>query len=339
MNSRVLLAFLCIASFSTGCIIVDDDHPNHPNPPRNPGDVTFIWTLDGLRCDEARDVYGVNIRIPGEALHNDGEYACSTAGVDGITLHDFAPGSYSFEIEAVDFRGVVLFAGSGTFVIDGDRRVNIDLAPVGNPTSYAYLSWTLPGGMSCAQAGVALVEIIIPELGPTEVPCQEGQIQPGKKTPALSPGTHNISFTALASDGAPLYYYRGQIVTEAFRPRSFDFQLVDGGASIAWRFSDGSITFDCGQGGTSATMQVRVDFQDTVTGEWLYEAAGGDWHPCSTKPIIYRHLPPGTYKLALYAKTAGGVEYFSNPSIPNLRIDANVYPTANQALEVVLYRR
>ena len=44
---------------------------------------TFLWTFTGLRCDEARDVYGVNITIPGEALLNDGKYACSTAGVDG----------------------------------------------------------------------------------------------------------------------------------------------------------------------------------------------------------------------------------------------------------------
>ncbi len=99
MNSRLLLAFLCAR-----LVVHRLHHPRRRlhncggNPPwPSPATSTFLWIFDGLRCDEARDVYGVNITIPGEALLNDGRYACSTNGADGITLHDFAPGTYSFQ--------------------------------------------------------------------------------------------------------------------------------------------------------------------------------------------------------------------------------------------------
>src|SRR5262245_6031702 len=118
MSSRLLLAFFCIASLSTGCIVTNND---------DPGDVTFLWTFSGLRCDQARDIQGVNITIPGETLANNGRFACSTAGMDGITLHDFAPGGYSFTLQAVDFQNQILFEAQGTFTIDGNRTVQIDL--------------------------------------------------------------------------------------------------------------------------------------------------------------------------------------------------------------------
>src|SRR5688500_11093122 len=93
MSLRLLFAVFCIASLSTGCVVKGSD----------PGDVTFLWTFGGLRCDQARDVAGVNISIPGESLVNNGRFACNTAGADGITLHDFAPGTYTFNLQAVNF--------------------------------------------------------------------------------------------------------------------------------------------------------------------------------------------------------------------------------------------
>jgi hypothetical protein len=338
MNSRVLFAFLCVASLSTGCIVVDDGCTSCNGPPAQPGNATFIWTFAGARCDQARDVYGVNISIPGEALLNNGEYACSTAGVDGITLNGFVPGTYNFNLQAVDFRGVVLYEGSGTFVINGDARVNIDLTPTSTPTSYAYLNWGFPGGLSCGQAGVSSVEIILDNLVATTFPCVEGQKTPGLKTPYLAPGDHNISVTALDSGNRPLYYFDGRLTTQAFNPISASYRLTDGGASISWKFSDGSVNFDCAQIDSSGNLAVGVNFQDTVTGEWVYGTAG-DFHPCSTKPIVYRHLRPGNYKISLYARTANNVEYRSNPSIAPLQVRGDEYPGPNAALEVVMYRQ
>ncbi|MDY7228488.1 hypothetical protein [Hyalangium rubrum] len=335
MNSRLLLAFLCVASLSTGCIIVDDDHP-----PARRGDVTFMWTFAGLRCDGARDVYGVNIQIPGESLHNGGQYGCNTNNVDGIVLHDFVPGTYNFQIQAVDYRNVVIFEGSGSFVINGDARVNIDMVPVGNSnnSSYAYLTWTLPGNKLCNQAGITTVEITLDDLPPENFPCFRGQELPGLQTPYLAPGEHYIDFIAKDSTGRPLYYFRGSLSTQAYNPVSANYHLTSGGAAISWRFSDGSVTYDCLQADGSPGFRVGLNFRDVFTNELVY-GEEGDWQVCSSKPITYSFLRPGTYKVILIATTSNGIQYRSNPNIPNLVVQADQFPGPNQALEVTLFRQ
>jgi hypothetical protein len=331
MNSRLLLAFLCLVSVSTGCVIVDDG-------PRAPGDVSFLWTFNGLRCDQARDVYGVNISIPGEALLNNGKYACSTAGVDGITLHDFAPGSYSFNLQAVNFQNQIVFEASGTFIIDGSKTVMVDLAPVGNPTSHAYLTWSFPGNMSCAQAGVASVDIVLGDSAPRNFDCAVGQTAQGLQTPNLPPDTYFIEFIARDASGRPLYYINGDLVTQAYNPVSAHYNLYAvGGASISWRFSDGAVTFDCNALAPNGNLQVGLNFQDVNTGLWVYGALG-DWHNCIDKPIVYSYLKPGTYKVSLYAKTNNNVEYRASPNV-NILVQAHNFPGPGSALEVTMYRQ
>jgi hypothetical protein len=329
MNSRLLLAFLCLASFSTACVVVDDDDRR-----ASPGDVSFLWTFQGLRCDQARDVFGVNVEIPGESLHNGGRFACNTGGVDGITLHDFRPGKYPFVLRAVDVRNVVIYEAQGTFRIDGNATVRADLMGQGDPASYALLSWTFPGNAGCGQAGVASVDVILDDREPANFPCGEGQHSPGLQTPDLDPGSHYIEFIARAYDGTPLYYYNGELVTEAYNPVSSSYNLYAvGGASISWRFSDGSVTRDC----PSSTMEVGINFQDTATGKWVYGAMG-DWQPCSAKPITYSFLPPGTYKVSLYAKN-GNTEYRSNSNMAPILVRAHQFPGPGDALEVTLFRQ
>lgn len=336
MNSRVLLAFLCVASLATGCIIHDDDCfdcGSNPPPPAQPGNVSFLWTFAGARCDQARDVYGVNITIPGEQLLNNGKYACSTGGVDGITLHDFVPGTYSYTLQAVNFNNQIIFEASGTFTINGNQRVMVDLVPTGAPASYANLNWRFPGNASCSQAGVASVDVTIDDQSKT-FDCALGQTVQGVQSPYLAPGPHFIEFIARASNGQPLYYFNGDLVTQAYNSISATYDLYAvGGVAISWKFSDGSVTFDCNAVDPGNTMQVGVNFQDTTTGQWVYGAIG-DWHLCSSKPILYSFLKPGTYKVSLYAKTANNVEYRSNPNIPSILVRAHEVPST--ALEVTM---
>lgn len=341
MNARLLLAFLCIATLANGCIIVDDGcHNCNPPPqpkPAQPGDVTFLWTFGGARCDQAREVYGVNITIPGEQLMNNGKYACSTAGVDGITLHDFLPGTYSYTLQGVNYSNQIIFEAHGTFVIDGDRRVMVDLTPTGDPASYANLNWTFPGNMSCGQAGVAKVDVTIDDQSKT-FDCAQGQTAQGVQSPYLAPGPHFIEFIARTASGQPLYYFNGELVTQAYNPISATYNLYAvGGASISWKFSDGSVTFDCNALDPSGNMQVGVNFQDTNTGQWVYGALG-DWHKCGTKPIVYSFLRPGTYKVSLFAKAPSGDEYKSNPNIAPLLVQAHQFPGPESALEVTMKR-
>lgn len=341
MTSRLLFVFLFVASLASGCIIHDDDCVNcggNPPPPARPGNVTFLWTFQGNRCDQTRDVYGVNITIPGEALLNNGKYACSTAGVDGITLHDFVPGTYNYTLQGVNFQSQIIFEASGTFTIDGNKTVMVDLMPTGNPISYANLNWTFPGNMSCGQAGVASVDVTIDDAFKT-FDCSQGQTAAGVQSPLLAPGPHFIEFIARTSSGQPLYYYNGELVTRAYDPVSATYGLYTvGGASISWLFSDGAVTFDCNTLDPSGNLQIGINFQDTTTGEWVYGALG-DWHKCNTKPIVYSYLRPGTYKVSLYAKTANNVEYRNSASMAPILVQTHQFPGPNDALQVTMYRQ
>lgn len=87
------------------------------------------WSFDGQSCAQESLVDSVHIVIPGESLDNDGVFPCSVRGVDGIVLHDFAPGRYSFSIDAIDYDGTLSYSGGGTFVVDGDTFVSVDLSP------------------------------------------------------------------------------------------------------------------------------------------------------------------------------------------------------------------
>ncbi len=123
MNKKLFVSLLALLSLALtpGCY-VDGRHYD-----ALPGDVTFAWSFDGYSCYEEPDIETVWINIPGERLEYGGYYACRTGGYDGITLRDFAPGFYTFDIEAIDDDGFVSYFGRGSFTVDGDITVPIDL--------------------------------------------------------------------------------------------------------------------------------------------------------------------------------------------------------------------
>ena len=121
MNLKNLASSLAVLSLSltSACVYTEPV----------PGDVTFLWTFDGASCNRDGEVREVHIRIPGESLENRGYYPCSARGYDGVTLYDFYPGDYEFDIEAIDYSGLVSFEAHGHFYVDGDTTVRVDLYP------------------------------------------------------------------------------------------------------------------------------------------------------------------------------------------------------------------
>ncbi|MFY2561376.1 hypothetical protein ACN469_27495 [Corallococcus terminator] len=266
MNSRLLVALLCLAAVSTGCVIHGDDGYDEPI---YPGDATFRWTFGGLRCDEDRDIKGVNITIPGERLANDGQYACQANGFDGIVLHDFAPGIYSFNLEAISYTNEVLYEATGTFRVDGDVTVNIDLAPLGAPPSFAYVNWLFPansssGNPNCNQAGVAFVDARVDGGQWARFDCTAGHGGNSVKTPYLDPGEHSLELVALDSQQRTMYAHSGRFSTRYGEPTSYTATLrsSSSGAAIRWEFVEGSSTLGCGQAGVTH-VEARIN--------------GGDW--------------------------------------------------------------
>lgn len=337
MNARILATFLCLASLGTGCIIYDDPCCNTPPPQQLfPGNVTFQWTFSGARCADLRYIKGVNIRIDGALLANDGRYPCSTNGYDGIVLHDFAGRSYNFTIEAVDYNDRVVFTSGGNFVVNGDIRVNVDLTPVGSAGSYAYISWRFPNNVSCFQAGVARVQGSIDGGQWTDLTCEEGRTV-GIQTADLGPGPHTVELVALGADNMPFYYTNGTFETVRGQPRSYNFDFwAVGGAAVAWQLSaDGRTTQSCSVAGIT---QVFINFRDVATGQLVY-GQQGDQHACTASPVTFNFLPPGDYYVYIQASGPGGVYESNFTTPPIIRVQAFRHVHPNDALSLLLRRR
>ncbi|MFE8601622.1 hypothetical protein [Archangium violaceum] len=336
MNARILTAFLCLTAASTGCIIVDGDGDGGGYQQGYEGDVTFLWTFaPNGRCADVPDVKNIQIAIPGESLHNNGVYACNTAGVDGIVLHDFAPGNYPYTVRAIGYDGNTLFEGRGTFKVNGDVRVNIDLTP--NGMSYALVSWAFPpntysNNPSCSQAGVSYIKAQIDGGEWVTLNCADGMSNGGVETPWLADGTHTIQMIAYGRDRAgrdnlPLYNTYGTFVTSAGSPRSESYRFFEvGGMSLRWELWDSSTTRrSCSEAGLTGML---INLKNMNTGEWIYGDAG-DSQSCSGAPILYQYLKPGRYEVHIRGMKGSTIVY-SNDDLPDvLTVNAFEQKTAS----------
>jgi hypothetical protein len=349
MNARLLAAFLCLTAASTGCIVIDNDHDHdHDHPPAQRGDVTFLWTFGSTgagRCSDYPEIKKVRITIPGETLHNGGIYACSTSGTDGITLHDFAPKSYTYTIEGLDYDNQPLYKGSGAFTVNGNVREDINLTPISSPTSYAYVSWRFPANTNssnpnCTQAGVTHVDVRIDSGEWTRLGCAEGASASGQsiESPYLAPGTHTIEFVGVYVSGSaatPYYYGSGTLTTQAGNPVSADYSLwAVGGMALRWELIDGDGGNTCTQAGLT---QVAIHLYDEQRDEYVYGTTG-DVQRCDGAPIIYRFLRPGNYKVIVEGSGSGGV--YTNRSSPvSMTVTAYQQKTEGDAYTVYMYKQ
>ncbi|MGE6760720.1 hypothetical protein ACQKGO_22065 [Corallococcus interemptor] len=336
MNARTLAAFLCLSSGLTGCIV----ESNHP---RYAGDVRMSWSFDGATCSQMRDIQGVDIYIDGEILENDGQYPCSANGFDGIVLHDFAPGTYPFSAEAVDYDGVAVYSYRGNFTVDGNVAVpiNFNTGRTG-ATSYAYVNWLFPTEAgsyypSCGQAGVAYVDARVDDGAWARFNCNQGSEGRYVETPEIAPGQHYLEIVAIDSLERPLYYYGGGFTSQAGIPASITANTwVIGGAAVGWQLYEGKTGLSCGMAGVS---EVGINFQDVHTNEWVYGEAG-QWFSCNESPAIFEFLRPGEYLVSMQANGTGGRRYISprGSNAPYVRVYAHDFPGVGQAGTIPLDR-
>ncbi|OJH35394.1 hypothetical protein [Cystobacter ferrugineus] len=355
MNARILLAFLCLTMAGSGCIIIDrDDDPccytPQPDPPRPtptyPGDVTFFWTFGNIgagRCADVPDVKSIHISISGETLHNGGVYACNTAGTDGIVLHDFQPRTYSYTLKAVGYDNQVLYQASGNFTVNGDTRVNVNLAPQGGGSSFAYVSWSFEGNTNnsnptCSQAGVNYVDVRIDNGEWARLACEDGIGEKQIPSPFLAPGNHTIEFVGMnvTHSGATPYYYRsGTLTTQEGSPVSVSYTLrAVGGMSLRMKLFDGSVQKTCAQAGVTG---VRINLRDRATSKLVF-GEEGDAKPCTDAPIPYKYLPPGDYDVLIKGMSGSQMTYSNLNNPPMLTVKAFVQKTEAEAYTINLQR-
>jgi hypothetical protein len=352
MNAKLLTAFLGLSLLAPGCVVATDDcyecddgYDDGYVEPLRGGDVNFTWTFAGRFCEQVPDIHGVQITIPGEALENGGYYACNTAGYDGIVLHDFVPGAYSFKLEGVNQFNDVTYTATGTFQVNGDVRISADLTPVGVPSSYAYLYWTLPPANgyarpSCYQAGVTHVWVGIDDQWEVYA-CEEGMGSEGALSLYVDAGVHDIEIVAggyldyAQTEAYVMSHYYGTLQTFNGKPVGADYSLwAVGTAALDWQpYGSGGARLSCDDAGLST---VYVNFKD-ASGHFVYEGSGMEFG-CKEAPATFSYLLPGTYSVYIQA-TGPGVTYLSSASAPRqFTVKAYEQVPASAAFEVPLYR-
>ncbi|HZH79598.1 MAG TPA: hypothetical protein VEY88_26490 [Archangium sp.] len=340
MNARLLAAFLCLTTLGTGCIIVDGDGGGDTG---TLSDVTFLWTFgaDG-RCVDVPNVKSIRLTIPGETLDSNGNYACNTAGVDGITLRRFRNGTYNYTLNAIDAYNQVVYTTSGSFTVNGtSRQVRVDLTPDGK--TYAYVSWYFPakGSFSrptCAQANVTSMKASIDNGEWVTVDCTQGQTGMGIATPYLNPGQHSLQLIAygydsLGRNNMPLYNLYGTFTTQRGEPVSAQFGFFAvGGISVRWDFWDGSNYRDCAQTGVT---QVVWNLLDVATNTLVFGDAG-ESHACGAAPVVNQFLKPGDYKVFIRGYV-GSTKSYTNEASPTVyTVKAFEQKTRNDASTTVV---
>lgn len=277
------------------------------------GNVTVAIAFNGGACLSNSAVQSVRITIPGQTLENQGVYPCSAS----VLLLDFAPARYSITLEAFGAANERLFFKASTFTVNGDVAVSINLDPVDEANSYAYMTWRLPpvgnssAESSCAQAGIMYVDYAIDNLQPVRTNCVDGQMQPGALTPALRPGNHTIQLDALGSTGVRYFSKSSTLVVNPGNAIAADFRLewAVGGTELAYGFFDAGAASSCASTGV---QQVRVNFVRS-DGSVVF-GPQGDVQPCGVTPFYY--LEAGNYSVVVDAQGSAGRLYSTNTAQP-----------------------
>jgi len=335
MNKLLIAAFLALC-LGPGCIFYGNN-----NPGLAPGDVTFLWTFFGDSCQATEEVSSVRVEIPGEELENNGVYGCLNGGYAGITLHDFVGGNYSYTLEGLSNTNEVLYRATGTFAVNGDVRLNVDLTPVGGQTSFAYLTWSFPANWAsatptCADATVTYVDVEIDDSGEwIRYDCTAGTTGGGALTGLLAPGEHKIDLVAVFVDGDleyPVAFRTTNFITQAHAPadHAFTLEWEIGGTTVAWQLVDGSVDQTCAAADVDT---VYLHFYDVDAGEYVDFGGGplaGDPADCTSLSVTYRYLQPGTYDVFVSATNGSGVDYLSPDNAPGrVTVTAGVWTPAS----------
>lgn len=276
------LALVAIVPMS-GCII----HNDNPIKTEEPADIIFYWTFATRTCSQSPEVLQVHITLDGpggaQKLEADGYYKCSPAGVDGITLKNFAAGSYTFRIDGLDAGNAVAYTTTGTLRVSGPNatRVTVDLASVKND-GRMQLFWRFLDGANavqpCATTGIAdgtpvsIVRVYINNENPQDLQCTQNDAS-GKPVQGWAwtraPGSYQVTVDGLIVRGGQeqLWYSATQTVTviaNQSKDVSFDLLPVAAGARFKPVLvgASGGTFASCAAAGVKAFHIVMDDYND-----------------------------------------------------------------------------
>ncbi|MCC6619819.1 MAG: hypothetical protein IT385_01110 [Deltaproteobacteria bacterium] len=129
-----------------------------------PGSLDVQWAHPSTASCESRHIVTLEARaIKGGEVKASGTSSCPAAEKSGtITLSDLEPGTYRIEVEGFDVndKGTYLGVKDKQTVSEG-KVTPTGTIQLGQKPVFVNVDWTLPGGKTCAGAGVAEVEVTV----------------------------------------------------------------------------------------------------------------------------------------------------------------------------------
>lgn len=307
------------------------------------GNISLQWTFNGQGCAALPQVAGVLVTIPGRPLQNNGVFPCTTAGVDGIVLTNFAAGSYAVTVEGFDSSARVLFAATRTEQVLGNVSVALDLQPPGTSGSLR-LSWAFPQAARCAQTGdvgsarpVSRVRVTLDSQTPQEFPCLDGSTADNPSAAAvlpLMPGAHTIQLRAFDATGFEFYAASTNFTARTTTTTlPVALQWTVGSLPLRWAFVNQGTTITCAQ---AQVTNVFMNFRDLQTQRFVYVDANGTPTagvsvPCTSANAIqgtwFPFFSAATYEVFLQAPIADNSYTYrtSQTTPPALQVSAGVF--------------
>lgn len=325
--TRSIILLSMVAMAGSGCVVYTGGGGGGGGGVR--GDVQFNWSFaGGATCSDYPEVAKIRVTIPGQSLMNAGVFNCLVSNYPGIVLTNFAPGTYSYTVDALGYADEQLFTATGTFRVNGSVTVNVDLVGLGGSS---YLRWSLPGytqgtTLSCEQGGVTTMVVRIDNAAPISRSCSEGQTIMGWQTPQLAPGSHTLSLSATDNSGYEYFHFDGTLVVAAGEVRSdtFTMQWSVGTMRLAVRLVNGSVQQSCQQAGVT---QVVFHIRDSA-GKYVYGNDGAPATCADAANFVDFFLPPDVYGVYVAAVGTGNATYeTSRTNLPNITVQAGVFPS------------
>jgi len=316
MRTSILLSAVLAVALS-GCVVHTTQPP--PPPPAS-GDINVLWSFaDGDNC---ADIQSVQVSIPGESLDNGGIFGCTNSGTQGITLFDFAGGSYDITVTAFDFSGRAAYSGSTSVFVDGTVNAGVTLQPLTIPPSSGNIEvdWAFGDGSTCTSLGGVVDHILITIPGEAldnggQYGCTNSGAQ-GVQLFDFAPGSYQVTVSALDSSGFTLYQgtttvsVNGDVVANV----TLQATAAPGNINVTWTFPGGAT---CAADGVDHVVI-------TIPGESL---DNGGVYNCQTggvQGVQLSDFAPGSYQISVSARTAGEVQLYSGTSVVSVNGDTSV---------------
>ncbi len=301
------------------------------------GDIAFSWSFNGETNCESAGVAEIDVGI--YDIDNSEVYINTLECYgSGVTILDFAPGSYSVYLDAYGPNNTRLFSGDGLTYVEGGAIADLgtlELDSVSTETTghlelyWAFLYPAMNPETDCLVAGVEEVDIVLTPIGmdspgyETTLPCNDDNA--GIVIEGLAAGNYQLRLWGYSNfdDDDLLLYDSGNQVVEIVNNQVLDLGDVHMEREES-HFADIGVHWiiDC-----SALDIEQVDL--TITRLTGSRSITDDTfsRDCDSPAVLRSTFVPGSYRIEAHAEDSNGAQWEGVQIVsaePGLQVDSQL---------------